>query len=495
MRRKRFTAVIVLALVFGRTAAADDPGKVRRVATHPEVTAALTVLDSWIEATARQREQPGLSVGVVYDQELIWSKGYGFADAVRKVPATPSTLYRIASISKLFTSTAIMQLRDAGKLRLDDPVKQHLPWFAIRPASPEAQPVTIRHLITHTSGLPREADGVNWSDLTFPDRDAMVKRLGGQEPVFPPETEWKYSNLALTLAGEIVAAASNVPWADYVERHILQPLQMASSRPLPKADTPGLAIGYGRRVPGRPREVEPFVDIGAENPAGSLASNVEDLAKFVSLQLREDGVGGTRILKGSTIREMHRVQWLRSNWQSGWALGFSIRRVGDQVRIGHGGSLPGHRTQVEIAPADKLGIIVLTNANDGEPMRYLNQAFTILTGAIRKAAGPTTPQMTARPEWERYVGRYAWKHEEMHILLLNGTLTMITPDAENPWEGRMILEPVGEHKFRLKPADVSFGAIGEVVTFEVNGSGQVTKVRTPNFYWLPKSEGTASALK
>lgn len=485
MRRRGLTGVIVLALVFGRTAAADDSGNVRRVATHPEVIAALTVLDSWIEATARQREQPGLSIGVVYDQELIWSKGYGFADAARKAPATPSTLYRIASISKLFTSTAIMQLRDAGKLRLDDPVKQHLPWFVIRPANPEAQPVTVRHLITHTSGLPREADGVNWSDLTFPDRDAMVKRLGSQEPVFPPETEWKYSNLALSLAGEIVAAASNMAWADYVEQHILKPLQMTSSRPLPKADTPGLAIGYGRRVPGRTRDVEPFVDIGAENPAGSLASTVQDLAKFVALQLRGDGAGGTQILKGSTLREMHRVQWLRSDWQSGWGLGFSIRRVGDQVRIGHGGSLPGHRTQLEIAPADKLGVIVLTNANDGDPGRYLNQAFTILTGAIRKAAGPATPQITGRPEWEKYVGRYTWKHDEMQILLLNGALTMITPEAENPWEGRMILEPVGEHRFRLKPAGSTFGPIGEVMTFDVNASGQVTKVRTPNFYWLP----------
>ena len=107
--------------------------------------------------------------------------------------------------------------------------------------------------------------------------------------------------------------------------------------------------------------------------------------------------GGNQILKGSTLREMHRVQWLRPDWRSGWGLGFSIRRVGDQVRVGHGGSLPGHRTQIEIAPADKLGVIVLTNANDGDPLRYVNQAFTILTPAIQQATGPQEAIHGSRP--------------------------------------------------------------------------------------------------
>jgi D-alanyl-D-alanine carboxypeptidase len=486
MRRKRVIALLVVVVAFAHTAGADDAANGKRVATNPEVAAALTVLDSWIQATTRQREQPGLSIGVVYDQELIWSKGYGLADVARKVPATPSTVYRIASISKLFTSTSIMQLRDAGKLRLDDPVKQYIDWFLIRPAAPDAPVVTIRHLLTHTSGLPRETEGVNWSDLHFPARESMTKKLAAQDPVFPPETEWKYSNLALSIAGEVVGAVSKVQWADYVQKNILDPLEMTSTRPLPTPDMRGLAIGYGRRVPGRPRDVEPFVDIAAESPAGALASTVEDLAKFISLQFRDGAAGGKQVLKGSTLREMHRVEWLRSDWQSGWGIGFSIRRVGDQVRVGHGGSLPGHRTQIEFSPADKLGIIVLTNANDGEPVRYVNQAFTILTGAIRKAAATPAPQTTARPEWQRYVGTYSWKHDDIQILLLNGVLTMISPEAENPWEGRMILEPIGEHTFRLKPAGPTYGAIGEVLTFELDASGKVTKVRTPNSYWVSK---------
>src|SRR5262245_43130861 len=215
------SAILAIALSSGLYSRNADEPAGRGLGQRPEVSAALKVLDSWVAATAESREQPGLSIGVVHDQDLIWAKGYGFADLQKKTPATPATLYRIASISKLFTSTAIMQLRDSGKLQLDDPVAKHLSWFKLRQA--HAGPViTIRHLITHTAGLPREAWSTNWSDLTFPTRDEMIRRLAEQETVFPAETEWKYSNLALSLAGEVVAAVSGEPWPQYVEKHILQ---------------------------------------------------------------------------------------------------------------------------------------------------------------------------------------------------------------------------------------------------------------------------------
>src|SRR5918994_1271186 len=176
-------------LVFAATLAWSSPCLAQMaphhpLARHPQVSAALTVLDSWIAATIAQKEQPGLSIGIVYDQDLIWAKGYGFADLGRQVPATPATSYRIASISKLFTATAIMQLRDAGKLRLDDPVGSRLPWFSIKKTYASGPPITVRHLITHTSGLPREVTGVNWSDLVFPKRDEMPRVVSSQETVY-----------------------------------------------------------------------------------------------------------------------------------------------------------------------------------------------------------------------------------------------------------------------------------------------------------------------
>jgi D-alanyl-D-alanine carboxypeptidase len=479
--------IAVAAILVWTSSCPAQPAAADRhpLARKPEVAASLTVLDAWITATVAQREQPGLSIGIVYDQDLIWAKGYGYAELERRVPATAATIYRIASISKLFTATAIMQLRDAGKLQLDDPVSARLPWFSIKKTYEGGPPITIRQLITHTSGLPREVSGVNWSAHTFPSRDDMLRTLPAQETVFLPQTEWKYSNLAVSLAGEIVAEVSGEPWAQYVERHLLQPLGMVATRSVPVANMPGLAVGYGRRVPGRARSVEPFVDMGAESPAANLASSVEDLAKFVSLQFRDRPVGGPQVLQGSTLREMQRVQWLRPDWQSGWGLGFSIRRVGDQVRIGHPGNLPGYLTRLEIVPAQKLGVIVLTNANDGDPLRYVDQAFTLVGPTVARAvAAPPTPSVPD-PAWQQYVGRYAWKFSERQIAILNGELTMIAPEDDNPWNSRLILKPVGPHTFRVVAPGFSFGAIGELLTFEMDSSGKVARLRTPNSHFLP----------
>ena len=480
MRSVRF---LFIAGVAAQLTWANEPGA---LASHPDVDSAIRVLDAWIASRVKDREQPGLSIGVVHDRQLIWSKGYGFADLEKKSPATPSTLYRIASITKTFTSTAVMQLRDSGKLRLDDPVARHLPWFKIRNNHPDAPVVTIRHLLTHTSGLPREAVGVNWTDVAFPGREDMVRRLPEQETVFPTETEWKYSNLAFSLAGEVVAAVSGKAWNRYIDDHILSPLGMTSTQTLPERGTPGLATGYGRRVPMKSRLLRPFVDIAAERPAGNMASNVEDLARYLAFHMSDQEQARAQVLKGSSLREMHRVQWLRDDWQGGWGLGFSIRRAGDQVRVGHGGSLPGHRSQIEFAPADKLAVIVLTNADDGDPGRYVDQAFTLLTPAVKRATEAKKTPAVADPSWDKYTGVYVSDQSEVNVMLLGGELVLIAPEEENPWQARILLKPVSANTFRMTAASFSYGAIGELLTFEVGTDGRVTRMRTASSHWRRK---------
>lgn len=157
------------------------------------------------------RGQPGLSIALVSDQKLLWAKGFGYANVEKKKHATPKTRYRIASITKLFTATAVMQLRDEGKLSLDDNVVDHLPWFKPKKTFDERPPVRIWHLLTHTSGLPRESSSPYWTDMQFPTREEMIKTLSTQEAVAPTETLWKYSNLALSVAGEVVQVASGMP--------------------------------------------------------------------------------------------------------------------------------------------------------------------------------------------------------------------------------------------------------------------------------------------
>src|SRR6266851_6280403 len=131
---------------------------------HHEVFSGLELLSAWIEGQMAYKGLPGLSLAVIHDQDLVWARGFGWADVERKAPATAETLYRVASITKAFTATAVLQLRDAGKLRLDDRVSDVLPWFKPATAHHDAPPITVEHLITHTAGLPRESPFPYWSD-------------------------------------------------------------------------------------------------------------------------------------------------------------------------------------------------------------------------------------------------------------------------------------------------------------------------------------------
>jgi CubicO group peptidase (beta-lactamase class C family) len=248
----------------------------------------------------------------------LWARGFGYANVAQKRAAMPHTIYRIASITKLFTSTAILQLRDAGKLQLDDPITRHLSWFNIQNRYVDAPPITIRHLLTHTSGLPREAAFPYWTDANFPRREQIMATLPQQETIFPPEIEWKYSNLGLALAGEIVAAVSGQSYEDYIEHYILDPLGMSSTYVRsPDPNHPQLATGYGRHLPDGSRSLSPFTDCHGITPAANMASTVEDLARFAMLQFRNGPAGGGQTLRGSTLREMLRVHWLEPRL-AGW---------------------------------------------------------------------------------------------------------------------------------------------------------------------------------
>jgi CubicO group peptidase (beta-lactamase class C family) len=191
-------------------------------------------VDLWLDAQVAYNRIPGMSAAVVHDQHLLWSRGYGFANLEKKLPASADTIYSICSISKLFTSVAVTQLRDQGKLDLDDPVKKHLPWFNIKEAYPGSGPPTIRGILTHSSGLPRESDYPYWTepDYPFPTHEQIVEKISKQEMLYPADTYYQYSNLGLTLAGEVVAAVSGQPPRTMSARTYSR--RSASRTPLPR---------------------------------------------------------------------------------------------------------------------------------------------------------------------------------------------------------------------------------------------------------------------
>jgi len=456
---------------------------------HTDIAAQIDLLSAWIEAQMAYSGLPGLSIGIIYDQEVVWARGFGYANVEARVTTTPQTIYRIASITKPFTSTAIMQLRDAGALQLDDPLTKHLPWFSIQQPATDALPITIRHLLTHTSGLPREAAFPYWTDAdAFPTFEQIRATVPHQDTVLPTETRWAYSNLALALAGQVVEMVSGQAYASYIQQHILEPLGMRSTYVAsPDPQHPQLATGYSRRLPHSPRHPSPFTDCQGLTPAANMSSTVEDLARFAMLQFRTDPVGGAQILRGSTLREMQRVHWLEPDWQAGWGLGFRIVRQHGKTYVGHGGSVRGYRTEVRLCPNDKIAVIVLTNADDGYPLMYVDKACQWVAPAILRAMAPAPTATTPQPVWQQYVGKYRNAWGDVQILILNGALRMIAPLQPDPTLTLATLIPVAEHTFRLDTPD-GFSAPGALVVFELDDAGQVQRVKVGETFLYPQAE-------
>ncbi|MFN7962309.1 MAG: serine hydrolase [Thermoanaerobaculia bacterium] len=477
-RAARATAMLLAALSFRVSGAVAAP-----LAERPEIASRLELYRLWVEDERAFFAQPAVSIAIVYDQELVWARGFGVADLESGRPATPETVYRLGSISKTFTATALLQLRDAGRLRLDDPVSRYLPSF--HPRGAEGGEVTVWNLLTHTSGLPRDAAFPYWTSRSFPSEEQIHAGLERQELQFPPGSDYQYSNLGLALAGEVAAAAAGPAVPELIRRQILEPLGLAHTYvELPPAAA-GLAQGYlPRRADGtRPRA--PETDARGLTPAANLSSNVLDLARFVSAQL--GGPPERRLLAAATLREMQRVQFLARDWSSGRGLGFLAWRQGGRTLVGHGGWVAGHRGQIAFDPATKVGVVVLTNSDEGGPAEYVKKAFELVAPAIEKAVTPA-PKSVPLVAPERFVGTYhnPWG-EETEVLLLDGELVLYDhaePPAADVEAALTHLAPESEGGtvFRL-------GAGPRKLVFEMRPDGKVARIRLDENYLYPADCG------
>ena len=223
----------------------------------------------------------------------------------------------------------------------------------------------------------------------------------------------------------------------------------------------------------------PFVDARGMAAATGITSTVEDMARFVSAQFRKGAAGGDRILSTASLREMHRVRMLESNWTRGNGIGFSVTRDRDKLYVGHGGSYPGYITNTLIDLNGKVGVIVLTNAQDGDAGAISTQLMNTVGQAVAKAAGTTPEKIKWNPAWSRFAGLYRSRWGDQHVVELNEKLVIINPDAatlDNPVE----LEPIGDGTFRFI-APAGGGPIGEIVRF-VEENGQVVRMITGDSY-------------
>jgi D-alanyl-D-alanine carboxypeptidase len=337
----------------------------------PQLKDAISDIRHYIGHLKVERSIPGLSVAIVKGKDIIWADGFGLADHRKGIPCSPKTIYRIASLTKIFTATLAMKIREEGSLNLDDPITAHI--SALRLTNPwcDPQPVTFRQLLSHTSGLPENIP----SELTSQKKPLTMKKLVrwlNDEPLrFLPYSQYGYSNTGYALLGYILSTIASRPYEKLIHQRILEPLGMKDTGfEVPAADAGRLAIGYNNRcvcdheygTHCNCSHVQ--VDFNYStcfNPAGGLYSTVIDLAQFISSQFYEGPAGGSVPLGTQTLTEMQNPVFIEPDWSGASCIGWRTGPIDGNTWIGHMGGLGGFSAEMMAIPQHKLGIVALAN--------------------------------------------------------------------------------------------------------------------------------------
>jgi CubicO group peptidase (beta-lactamase class C family) len=458
------------------------------------IAQAASELQHKLAAFVRENRLPGAAAGVVCGDELAWSAGVGFADAGAGRMTDPAMLYRIASITKTFTGTAIMQLRDAGRLDLDDPAVAWLPELrnAVSPFG-AIESVTIRRMLSHEAGLPSEPPGTDWAIPAYQGVPARIlERAGDIAVTLPPNAQHKYSDLAYQLLGEIVTRVSGTPYPEYIRAAILGPLGMSATEfePLAQTLTDRCATGYGWRA------LSDELDVASAMPPvwaeGGLWSCLEDLARWISFQLRayRDPAPGSPVLATASLREMHKPRYLADDqWTQAWGISWCGSRQDNVTWIGHSGGLPGFTTTVCFDPVEQVGAIALVNGTSGTSALGLDlasiarrvirdQPRVIMAPALMPGQYGPLLGLYVRPELGGWVLRLEWR---------DGKLAFVTPETAG-W--RLNLAPTGapDH-FVVEPES---RLAGENVIFQCRPDDRVTSVFLMDTTWVRLDRVAAS---
>jgi CubicO group peptidase (beta-lactamase class C family) len=418
--------VLALAILAGCATPPQRPERVSR----GDYDAVATYIGRLIRHEMARNDVVGMGIALVDDQRIVWTEGFGHADKARNLPAMPQTIYRVGSISKLFTATAAMQLAERGKLDIDRPLQDVLPGFSIHTRHATSA-ITPRNLMSHHAGLPRDvAKGMfTAAPASFVDLLGVVRE---SEAAYPPDHVFAYSNVGISLLGHAIQNASGSEFAEYMRHSVLEPLGMASATFEPGPARSDLMSSAYRK--GELAAELPLRDV----PAGGLNASVIDLSHFLSMIFAEGRAGERRILRPESVAEMLRPQNaavpLDLNFHNGqgWmlsTLGASTIENGGPVAH-HAGAMLYFRSQMYALPEHKLGVVVLANSNTAgqavdriatETLALALEAKTGIKQPVRQkvlAADPPWPTDRLQP----YVGDYTTSIGHVRIRLESGRL-------------------------------------------------------------------------
>jgi CubicO group peptidase (beta-lactamase class C family)/D-alanyl-D-alanine dipeptidase len=389
-----------------------------------------SMLDEFVRHEMADKNLPGVAIALVDDQKVVWQQTYDQGGSQAQSPLASDTVFRVGSVSKLFTDIAVMQLVERGELDLDAPVTRYLPDF--QPRNPFNKAITLRQLMSHRSGLVREPPVGNYFDDSSPTLADTVKSLNQTEVVYSPETRIKYSNAGIATVGYVLEATQKTPFAKYLEQSLLGPLGMKSSgfEPTPEINK-HLAKAQMWTVFGKTFDAPTF-QLGM-SPAGSMYTTVGDLSRFLSAIFAAEANAPGAVLKRETLEKMWTPQFAPAGQKNGIGLGFFVSEMDGHRKVEHGGAIYGFSTEFSALPDDRLGVVVVTTKDfsNGVTTRIADAALKAMLAARDGKSVPkpetTTPIEAATAK--KVAGRYKSGGKGFDLIERGGNLSIFNLDG------------------------------------------------------------------
>lgn len=437
----------------------------------------------------------GLSIALVNDQEVIYSQGFGWAKKSKQEKVNPNTVFCIASVSKLFTGMAIMQLVEQGKVDLDQPISTYLSDFNVKSRFSGSSQITVRHLLTHHSGLPSDRiKGYFFRDF-YGDKPVVIKpeesfyalaaQLKDDYVATKPNTIFSYSNIGYALLGDIVSRVSGIPFEEYVKQNLFDTMHMRSSSfKLSDINIDRLSLGYLS-------DKEVGVPVIRDIPAGQMMSSANDLSQFLKMIFRDGKFENNAILSESSIREMFHIQNSEVENDGYFRIGLTFWGLPKDSQFPdarwHGGDLPPYYSTLVVLPHSKLGVVVLSNSGQEGSLDLMEIALPVLklaheikTGKTREPVRVTKATDVKSEDLKKYEKLYAMtlgvvdvkaSDTELELKLLGKTLhaTPLSDGSFTPYYKLAGLLPM--HPDELKKLKIAFDETGNTPRLKLQRSG------------------------
>lgn len=392
---------------------------------------------------------PGMGLAIVRNGEVIYSKGLGYKDFEKRIPATADTQFAIGSATKAFTALSVLMSADEGKVSLDDSPRKYLSYFKM--ADPETDKnMNVRDLLAHTSGLNRTDLAMITGQLN---RRELIQVVGDAKPMAKLREKFFYQNIMYAAAGEVVAQVQKTPWEKFVPARIFKPLAMNNSTmslaEMQKAKD--YSFGYEYNFDTKETRRLPFREIGEVAPAGSINSSANDMAKWINFVLDKGMIGGKRLVSEKSFDEWTKKQMnVTPNGSVAYGLGWFIQELKGKKIVQHGGNIDGFNSMVAMMPDEKIGFVMLTNVS-GSPLG--NELMQIVFSGLLDEPAMATVTPTAKTESIDETGKYKFTEAgfDIEVKTIDGKLTAVIPGQPN-----YTLENVGGRKYKLLGAPEGF---------------------------------------